>query len=284
MASYTEPPRETVEDTGTVPAITESDWSGYFDGMNGAAVIYDPDEDQYMIYNQELAETRRSPCSTFKIISSLIALEDGIIEPEHSVREWSGEIFWNEKWNKDIDFHEAFRTSCVWYYRQIIDEAGADRIQAALNGLLYGNCDISDWEGRLNTNNDNRALTGFWIESSLKISAKEQTQVMERIFGKDTLYREGTLEQLKQVMVATPLFIVFRKPSHPLISPVAVRKKSTLFLHLQRPFLRAMPDIYPVPDLLCVKLADCHFLFRRFIPSSGSLQIPFSRHERSSQL
>ncbi len=203
LPPYTEPPRETVEDTGTVSAITEYDWSGYFDGMNGAAVIYDPDEEQYMIYNQELVETRRSPCSTFKIISSLIAMEDGIIEPEHSVREWSGEIFWNEKWNKDIDFHEAFRTSCVWYYRQIIDEVGADRIQAVLNGLLYGNCDISDWEGRLNTNNDNRALTGFWIESSLKISAKEQTQVMERIFGRDTHYGEETLEQLKQVMLVT---------------------------------------------------------------------------------
>ncbi len=58
LPPYTEPPRETVEDTGTVPAITEYDWSGYFDGMNGAAVIYDPDEEQYMIYNQELVETR----------------------------------------------------------------------------------------------------------------------------------------------------------------------------------------------------------------------------------
>ncbi len=34
---------------------------------------------------------------------------------------------------------------------------------------------ISDWEGRLNTNNSNRALTGFWIESSLMISPKEQS-------------------------------------------------------------------------------------------------------------
>lgn len=49
--------------------------------------------------------------------------------------------------------------------------------------LQYGNCDISDWEGRLNTNNDNRALTGFWLEASLLISPKEQTEVMERIFG-----------------------------------------------------------------------------------------------------
>lgn len=185
------------------PTIIKSDWSGYFDGLNGAAVIYNPDEDQYMIYNQDLAETRRSPCSTFKIISSLIALENGIIKPNDSVRIWSGETFWNEDWNKDIGFQEAFRTSCVWYYRQIIDEIGEDRIQAGLNELSYGNCDSSDWEGRLNTNNNNRALTGFWIESSLKISAKEQTEVMERIFGRNTQYSREALDQLKQVMLVT---------------------------------------------------------------------------------
>lgn len=84
------------------PVIVNMDWSDYFDGMNGAAVIYDPAENSFQIYNQELALTRRSPCSTFKIISSLIALEEGVIEPDDSVRTWSGEIFWNEEWNRDI--------------------------------------------------------------------------------------------------------------------------------------------------------------------------------------
>ncbi len=84
------------------PVMIEEDWSAYFDGINGAAVIYDPAENSFQIYNQELALTRRSPCSTFKIISSLIALEEGVIEPDDSVRTWSGEIFWNEEWNRDI--------------------------------------------------------------------------------------------------------------------------------------------------------------------------------------
>ena len=93
------------------PAITEGDWEEYFDGFNGAAVIYDASAMQYTIYNNKLAQTWRSPCSTFKIISSLIALENDIIEPEDAVRTWSGEIFWNEKWNRDIGFKEAFRDS-----------------------------------------------------------------------------------------------------------------------------------------------------------------------------
>ena len=189
---------ETIDVT---PEIVEADWSNYFNGLNGTAVVYDATNQQYTIYNRDLAVTESSPCSTFKIISSLVALENGIIEPENSTRTWSGEIFWKEDWNKDIDFPEAFRTSCVWYYRQVIDDIGQDLMQRELDKLQYGNCDISDWEGRLNTNNSNRALTGFWIESSLLISPKEQVEVMERIFGNNSVYSEETQSELKQVML-----------------------------------------------------------------------------------
>lgn len=185
------------------PEITSADWSEHFNGLNGAAVVYDASNRRYTMYNGDLALTRRSPCSTFKIISSLIALENGILEPEDSTREWSGEIFWNEDWNKDIDFSEAFRTSCVWYYRQVINDIGKDMMLKELEKLQYGNCDISDWEGRLNTNNNNRALTGFWIESSLMISPKEQVEVMECIFGDHSDYSEETINELKQVMLVT---------------------------------------------------------------------------------
>ncbi len=194
---------DSTEDIAGEPEIAEADWSEYFDGLNGTAVVYDISNSRYTMYNGDLALTRSSPCSTFKIISSLIALENGIFEPEDSTRDWSGEIFWNEDWNKDIDFREAFRTSCVWYYRQVIDDIGKDVMQKELDKLQYGNCDISDWEGRLNTNNNNRALTGFWLESSLMISPKEQVEVMERIFGDNSGYSEETQNELKQVMLVS---------------------------------------------------------------------------------
>lgn len=78
-------------------------------------------------------------------------------------------------------------------------------MQKELEKLKYGNCDISDWSGKLNTNNDNPLLTGFWIESSLLISPKEQVEVMEHIFGDDTDYSQETVEQLKQVMLLSEL-------------------------------------------------------------------------------
>ena len=203
LEENTKDTEDDTEDMSVKPEIVHADWSEYFNGLNGTAVIYDVSNMCYTIYNDELAADRRPPCSTFKIISSLTALEHGILEPEDSTRAWSGEVFWNEDWNRDIDFREAFRTSCVWYYRQLIDDIGQDRMQEELEKLQYGNCDISDWEGRLNTNNNNRALTGFWIESSLLISPKEQTEVMERIFGENSEYSEETQNELKQVMLVT---------------------------------------------------------------------------------
>lgn len=46
-------------------------------------------------------------------------------------------------------------------------------------------------------------MTGFWIESSLKISPKEQVEVLNRIFGKDSIYSKETQDNLKQVMLLT---------------------------------------------------------------------------------
>lgn len=89
-------------------------------------------------------------------------------------------------------------SSSHWWNRTRYD---AKRIRK----LKYGNCDISDWSGKLNTNNDNPLLTGFWIESSLLISPKEQVEVMEHIFGDDRDYSQETVEQLKQVMLLSEL-------------------------------------------------------------------------------
>lgn len=192
------PPPETAEPVETEPVLVERDWSAFFQGMQGSAVLYDPQRQEVHVFQPSLAETRRSPCSTFKIVSAFAALEAGVLQPEDSTRAWSGEVFWNDEWNRDLDFSDAFHSSCVWYFRQLIDELGPERMQQAVDRLQYGNCDLSDWSGARNQNNNNPALTGFWIESSLAISPREQTEVMERIFGGDG--SQASRQALEEVM------------------------------------------------------------------------------------
>ncbi len=153
----------------------------YFDGVNGTAIFYYPEADTYVVYQKELSEKRSSPCSTFKIFSTYVGLDTGVIQMNDSVRTWNGTVYWYEPWNRDIGLPDAFRQSCVWYYRQVIDDIGQPVMQAHIDEMNYGNRDISDWQGDLNEGEPLAELKGFWLESSLKISPKEQIQVLRRI-------------------------------------------------------------------------------------------------------
>ena len=153
----------------------------YFDGVNGTAIFYYPESDTYAVYQKELSEKRSSPCSTFKIFSTYVGLDMGVIQMNDSVRTWNGTTYWYEPWNRDIGLPDAFRQSCVWYYRQVIDDIGQPVMQAHIDEMNYGNRDISDWQGDLNEGEPLAELKGFWLESSLKISPKEQIQVLRRI-------------------------------------------------------------------------------------------------------
>lgn len=167
--------------------IRQIDLSRYFSNYSGTAVFYNPASEQYKIYNLKLAQKRSSPCSTFKIMSSFIAISENLITAENSLKKWNNTPYWNPSWNQDISFPEAFRTSCVWYYRRLIDEIGRSQMQIYLDQYNYGNRDASDWNGRLNSNERLSDLKGFWIESSLLISPQEQTQVLSKIFQNNTL-------------------------------------------------------------------------------------------------
>lgn len=169
--------------TGHTAAETtvEINWQEYFNGVNGTAVFYYPESDAYAVYQKELSEKRSSPCSTFKIFSTYVGLDTGVIQRDDSVRKWNGTAYWYEPWNRDMGLPNAFRQSCVWYYRQVIDDIGQPVMQAYIDEMNYGNRDIFDWQGDLNGGEPLADLKGFWLESSLKISPKEQVQVLRRI-------------------------------------------------------------------------------------------------------
>ena len=46
------------------------DLSNAFNSINGCAVLYNPSENKYSLYNKDMAEQEVSPYSTFKIIST----------------------------------------------------------------------------------------------------------------------------------------------------------------------------------------------------------------------
>ena len=196
--------QEQTSSTNSPQNITEQiDLKKYFDDLNGTIVFYNPENEKYIVYNEQLSEKPSSPCSTFKIFSTYVGLLTNHIDPENSLRRWNGTKYWMNEWNRDIDLDNAFKYSCVWYYRRVIDDIGQETMQQYLNEYNYGNKDISDWKGDLNTNEPSYDLKGFWIESSLKISPKEQTQVISKIFADlQKANNQAVINEMKHVMLA----------------------------------------------------------------------------------
>ena len=175
------------------------DLKNVFHGINGCAVLYSPSENIYSLYNKELAEQKVSPYSTFKIISTLVGLHNNIIKDETSTMNYNGTKYPNPEWNENLTLQTAFQTSCIWYFRQILDSVGEDEIKEELTELGYGNCDISEWEG--STVNQYEELNGFWLNSSLKISPFEQVKILSKIFECESIYGSESIEILKKIML-----------------------------------------------------------------------------------
>ncbi|WP_243155986.1 penicillin-binding transpeptidase domain-containing protein [Clostridium sp. C2-6-12] len=179
--------------------IKAVDYSEAFSGIEGCAVFYNNDKKEYQIYNEEECNKEVSPCSSFKIISTLIGLKNGVLASSDTKKSYNGTKYSIEAWNKDLNLKEAFQTSCVWYFRSVIDKVGQETMQEELNKIHYGNCDISEWKG--GNINLLPELNGFWLESSLKISPKEQVEVLTNIFNGKTDFSNETIETLKEIML-----------------------------------------------------------------------------------
>ena len=174
------------------------DYSEYFQGISGCAVLYDESTNTYSSYNKEQCETEVSPLSTFKIISALAGLENGVLENEETTMKYSGVKYPIDTWNSNLTLGEAFKNSCVWYFRQVVDTVGQESIQSMLAELQYGNSDISEWNG--SNVNSLPELNGFWLESTLKISPLQQVNVLNHIFSGENNFKSESIETLKQIM------------------------------------------------------------------------------------
>jgi Beta-lactamase class D len=153
--------------------VVRQDYSNYFNGFEGSFVLYDESQDNYIVYNETQSIKEITPCSTFKIYNSLIGLEVGAIDREDTKTfvKWDGTKYSIDSWNRDHTLSSATKNSVVWYYKLVARRIGPEKMKAYLDQFDYGNKDISG------------GITNFWLQSSLKISAQEQVDLLYRMFS-----------------------------------------------------------------------------------------------------
>lgn len=155
--------------------VEQADWGKAFAGQDAVAVFYTPSQNKMCVHGADKLDVRYSPCSTFKIISTLMGLDAGVLKDQDTKLGYDGTQYEIPEWNKDVTLTEAFKASCVWYYKKLVSHLTKEYVQGILQKLKYGNENLCVW------NNDGHHV--FWIESCLQISAKEQVLMLEKLIG-----------------------------------------------------------------------------------------------------
>lgn len=156
-------------------------------------VLFDVAGDRFWVSDQSAVKLRHSPCSTFKIISTLTALECGAAAGADDRQGYDGKVYEYTAWNRDLTLREAFRSSCVWYYQKLVAKIPKTVMQQTLDRLHYGNSDLSAW--------DHAGHHTFWIMSGLQISPLEQVVVLDQIFGGKSAFAPAHVELVKSFML-----------------------------------------------------------------------------------
>jgi beta-lactamase class D len=159
-----------------------------FKKFDGSGVILDLNSSKRTVFGSRENE-RLSPCSTFKILNSMIALESKVIKNENEIIKWDGVMREYPQWNQDHSMRSAIAVSAVWFYQELARRIGEEKMQKKLLELNFGNKDIS------------QGLTTFWLGGgSLKISLNEQVDFLSKLLRNELPFSKETQERVKDII------------------------------------------------------------------------------------
>lgn len=169
--------------------------STFFSMQNGFAaeenfLFLDGSSNESIIEMGPSIDERITPCSTFKIALSLMGFDSGILEDEKTPV-WlfqEGYDDFLDAWKNPQTPHTWMQNSCVWFSKIIAAELGLEKFQSYLTALGYGN---QEAHGESST---------VWINSSIKISPREQVQFIQRMLQKMLPVSNHAVEMTKKIL------------------------------------------------------------------------------------
>lgn len=149
-----------------------------FHDTEGTLVLKKLKTNQVYSYNDDRTKIRFTPESSFKVANALIGLDVKAVAEEYEVKRWDGIVREFPAWNRDHSLASGMRDSAIWYYQAMARDIGQEQMQKYVNRIGYGNRDIS---GGIDT---------FWLNSSLRISAVEQVNFIEKLVEEDLPFQK----------------------------------------------------------------------------------------------
>lgn len=158
-------------------------------GFTGTVVILDRNTGRWMASAPGLATQRFIPASTFKIFSSLAAVETGVAPPHpDGLIHWDGQTSSRPVIDRNLSLREAFRLSAVPHYQAMVRRIGASRMQAFIDEAGYGNGDLSG------------GIDQFWLTGGLRISPMEQIDFLQRLHRGELRFSPETMATVRALM------------------------------------------------------------------------------------
>ncbi len=159
-----------------------------FGAYDGSGVVLHVNSAKQISFGTRNDE-RENPCSTFKILNSMIALDSGVINDENETIKWDGVARQYPFWNRDHTMRSAIGVSAVWFYQELARRIGAARMKAYVGRAGYGNADTS------------HTLSDFWLGGgSLKISLNEQAAFLERLLQDALPFSPRAMHTVRDIM------------------------------------------------------------------------------------
>jgi beta-lactamase class D len=157
-------------------------------------VLLNGSSGEYIRHNPARAAERFAPCSTFKVPHSAVLLESGAAPDPTFTLKYDPALKQSENWARDFDLRGAFKASALWYYQALARRVGMPVERQFMVRFQYGNADP---RGGLDTPG-----MPFWVDGSLRISANEQVQFLQRFHDGRLGLSDRTTRLTKEIMVA----------------------------------------------------------------------------------
>ena len=164
-------------------------------GYDGSVTLLDYRNNKWLYTDSIDANRTTLPASTFKIINSLIAIEEKAIKDENEVLKWDGikrSIFGKEmpQWNKNTDLKTAYKNSTIWFYVRMAERIGRNKYFEYLKKCEYGNLNFSE-KG-----------TDFWNYGDYGISPKNQIEFLVQLYENKLPFSQQTINTVKEIMIS----------------------------------------------------------------------------------
>jgi beta-lactamase class D len=173
-----------------------NEFKNYFDacGVDGAIVIFDKNNQQWILSDTTNVKIESLPASTFKIINLLIALETKTIKDENEVIRWVGKTDtvkygYRPEIYHDMSVKEAFEVSAGWVFIEIAKKIGKETYKKYLTACKYGNLNLSE------------SSDDFWNFGDFSISPIDQTVFIKNLYEEKLPFSKRSIEIVKRVMI-----------------------------------------------------------------------------------